>query len=531
MNGLGRWTSLPVALAVLGVGLGIAGAQNLHLLNTDGVAYMRLAQYWATGETSLMISGYWGPLFSWIMVPWLWLGMEPLPAARWAMGVSGVWFWLGAVRLAGAAGLEAPWVRAVAWVSIPVIVGWSVEAIVPDLLLGGCVVMASAEWLAKDWGSSRRRQIACGLAWALAYTAKAIALPLGMLVLGLGWLLLWRRGEGASGARAWGISSAVLLLAAAPWIVTLSINYGRPTFSTSAKIAHAVVGPQDRERSHPYGRLFQTPEAGRVTVWEDPSRMEYATWSPFASRAYFEHQCRLVLRNAVTVGGMIWGFGFGGVAWLGVLAVACRQVPEKLRWCGCVPVMLCGLYLPVYVKAVDHRYLEPAWPFLLVAGLGAALGLARAGRGTGGRGQVFGALFLAGMLGNGVPAAGQALAGIADPASLYAQDLAARLRRAGVEGPLAGHGLVAGGRVGVLTAFLLGRPWVGEAPGSGVGDFVGAGARVVIVSRGGASAAALAADPRAEDLDAVLFERGEDLRGYRLHAFGLAGDRVGANPP
>ncbi|HAV63065.1 MAG TPA: hypothetical protein DCY13_11965, partial [Verrucomicrobiales bacterium] len=42
----------------------LAGALNWlnrFVLNTDAVAYLRLAEYYATGRTELMISGYWGP--------------------------------------------------------------------------------------------------------------------------------------------------------------------------------------------------------------------------------------------------------------------------------------------------------------------------------------------------------------------------------------------------------------------------------------------------------------------------------------
>lgn len=93
-------TRLPVAAAVLAVGLCMSAIQNVHMMNADGIAYMRIAHYWATGQTGLMVSGYWGPLLSWLMAPWLWIGMEPLTAARVAMAISGFWFWVGMVRLA-----------------------------------------------------------------------------------------------------------------------------------------------------------------------------------------------------------------------------------------------------------------------------------------------------------------------------------------------------------------------------------------------------------------------------------------------
>ena len=50
-------------------------AVSLHQINPDGVAYMRLARYWAEGRLDLAVSSYWGPLLSWLLVPSAWLGL------------------------------------------------------------------------------------------------------------------------------------------------------------------------------------------------------------------------------------------------------------------------------------------------------------------------------------------------------------------------------------------------------------------------------------------------------------------------
>src|SRR5262245_33141886 len=44
---------------------------NRDQINSDAVAYIRIAQYYLHLQTDLMVSGYWGPLLSWLIVPWL----------------------------------------------------------------------------------------------------------------------------------------------------------------------------------------------------------------------------------------------------------------------------------------------------------------------------------------------------------------------------------------------------------------------------------------------------------------------------
>lgn len=87
------------AFAFLALGLLVAGAQNSHQVNTQGVAYLLLAKHYASGEFGLAVSSYWSPLLSWLLALELKAGWNDLAAARIVMGLSGALFWLGAALL------------------------------------------------------------------------------------------------------------------------------------------------------------------------------------------------------------------------------------------------------------------------------------------------------------------------------------------------------------------------------------------------------------------------------------------------
>jgi hypothetical protein len=170
----------------------------------------------------------------------------------------------------------------------------------------------------------------------------------------------------------------VFALMAAPWISVLSIKYHKLTFSTTAAIAHAVVGPPDVDRYHPFGRTFHQPEPGRLTSWEDPSLMKYKYWSPFANKDYAMHQLKLIARNFQTIVRLLCGFDVIGIGLLAILG--CLAVPspwrenlllQRCRWAIVPVVCLSGIYLPVYIQKVDGRYFYAAYPFLWVAVVGA----------------------------------------------------------------------------------------------------------------------------------------------------------------
>jgi hypothetical protein len=63
------WIGLVGAILCQVLLLIMAGRHNRYVLDSDTIVYMRLAWYYATGQFHLAVSGYWGPLFSWLMVP------------------------------------------------------------------------------------------------------------------------------------------------------------------------------------------------------------------------------------------------------------------------------------------------------------------------------------------------------------------------------------------------------------------------------------------------------------------------------
>ena len=115
---------------------------NLARLNTDAIAYMRVAEYWSSGNLGFAVNGYWGPLLSWLMVPFLWLGVGPLLAGKLAMLISSAVFFHGSLFLVRSVGLRLSDELIVAWVLVLTIPGWMSNHVTPDLLVAGLMAFA-----------------------------------------------------------------------------------------------------------------------------------------------------------------------------------------------------------------------------------------------------------------------------------------------------------------------------------------------------------------------------------------------------
>ncbi len=508
-----------------------AGARNQHLLNTDGVAYLRLAGYYAAGQTELMISGYWGPLLSWLIAPLLKLGVAPLVSARWVMGISAVVFWLGSVALFRSVKLPALAQVLGAWLITLQSVYWSVEYISPDLLVGGLMALALSQMLAPRWIEHRPKQIMAGIGWAFAFFAKAVAFPLAIGICLLMAVLkgALRQARTTQVCRSVAVTLLTFAVLAAPWVAVISFKYQTPTFSTSGRINHAIVGPKDVERYHPFVRQFHPPEPGRVTAWEDPTRMAYHYWSPFANRAYFEHQIQLVQDNFATVLALLF---FVNYDWLGlsILIVSglilCRaqwREPgrREVGW-GLFLALACSaaIYLPVYVKIVDQRYFYFAYVLLLSLALSATAGLVERwhDRFSLPRGLALTGIFIL-LAALPLLRVRVAIEGLDNPASLRARQLADKMQAAGLRGPIAGSGLVAGGRAALYVAYFLNLPWHGDELHPTATSYRTARARFIIVNRQHAVAGELNQDPAFRNLDPRLFPSPKEADEFPLQVF------------
>jgi len=102
---------------------------------------------------------------------------------------------------------------------------------------------------------------------------------------------------------AWAAGVTGFVIIASVWVCVLSTKYGNVTISPKGGIAHAIVGPADKDRRHPFfvGGLYKPRDPYAIHIFEDISDVQFETWSPFESKEYFIHQLNLIKDNAVHI--------------------------------------------------------------------------------------------------------------------------------------------------------------------------------------------------------------------------------------
>lgn len=463
-----------------GLGLSLLlNVLNRGVLNSDGIAYLQLGEHYLNGRFDLAVNGYWGPLFSWLLVPLLATGLDPQLCARVLMILSagvfirGSWAWLKSFQL-DAGVLRKGMVCCVVGGAL-----WSAQNITPDLLLAGIALVALAETRRAFHGLDGSAGWLAGISWGIAFLTKAVALPWAMLLIFFQTVMHLR-----TRTAVW--KAAVRLFigfggVALPWIIVLSVHEGRFTFSTTGTAAHALAGPVDVDRYHPTFIELHSPRAGRITSWENPAEQTYRSWSPFASQENFIHQIKTMLGNVLKLMFLITSLV---PVWLMTLRtwnrISTRE--QRVLWTETqLPLnLLCLIYLPFYLAIVEQRYF-----YIAVPTLWAAMHLQRIGPTEAWRQPPWSIRWQNFSLVAIIGAMGLSFFAYQYPARVAggdARELAAWLESQNQSGSVAGSALRPGGRAGLYTAWYLRQSWMGDVRDPDASAYLNSGARLIVLN-------------------------------------------------
>ena len=351
-------------------------------INADLVSYASVAHRLLDAPAT-SVTGCWSPLFSWLLVPWLWLGVDDVVAARGVLIAAGL-VYITAVHRLGRHLLpphDGAFVQAVLLVcAVLQATLWSGSMVTADLVGNACLFTGMAVLAHPSTLRSVPRALLAGACFGLAYLGKAYLLTFLVPMLPvLLWLLRALANERARTQQTPSVSVAAwlrtcmlcelaLLAVAAPWIVVLSEHYGRFTFAEVGKTHHANVGPEWQ---------------GKDPMWNPPLQLHWVLffhfepdWSPLQSWTHFVHQLKLIASNGSRV--LVHMAG-----WLLLVGIALLR-RRRQRQAGALQALdarsrlllwLCGLWVAIYPLGyvlidTERRYIIPSLaPMLCLFGL------------------------------------------------------------------------------------------------------------------------------------------------------------------
>ncbi|UCH82119.1 MAG: hypothetical protein JSW20_05680 [Nitrospiraceae bacterium] len=279
-------------------------------LTGDATLYLSIAEKYIRGDLSNAVNGYWGPLLSWLLIPFLALGSTHLFAINALNVIFGILTILGVWNLSSRFEMSDS-IRTIILIPlVPVLIFISLVEPMDFLLL--CILTYYFAVVFDSRYSSRiKHAFSAGISGSLIYFSKPYGFPFFIshftIFNILHYASAFTREQKISVLRNFLVGFMLFALISGAWISLISNKYGRFTFSNMGRGVFASLGPgsehETLEKGDPifFDGFFAPPNETAHVIYEDPSYARKKTWSPFESEETFRHFSSNFLKNIVAV--------------------------------------------------------------------------------------------------------------------------------------------------------------------------------------------------------------------------------------
>ena len=337
-----------------------------YIITADGISYIGVAKNYLTLNWSDSINGYWAPLFSWLLIPFLLFNKTAdyaLFSAKLLSLSIGFFTIIGIESLSRKIGIAKFFRLVLLFSMIPIVLVFALTFVTPDLLVACLLVFYLAVIFDPKYSDKLLNGIFCGVIGTAAYLSKSYALPFFVVHFVFFNLVYYFKSNSNDKKRNilknsfLGIS--IFLLISGVWIGIISDKYNELTIGTSGEYNQALIGPESQGHPMYYQGLLKPLNKNAISVWEDPSNFQMEKWSPFRSMSYFKHQIIIVSENIVSTINYLEYFSFVSIliilsSLFFIFKPSFKDSRDKLMYLLITLILYCGGYTLILV---EMRYL------------------------------------------------------------------------------------------------------------------------------------------------------------------------------
>lgn len=273
-----------------------------YVINTDAISYFSLAKKYFDGHYSEAINGYFGPLYSWLILPAFHLNVEPLVFARLINVIFSFMLFVLVIQYLNVLNFSKKFYFIVIYYFIIPALLFSFWYITPDylllILMLSLILLSVNEKYLLNFGFV----LLGALLASLIYLTKSFGLVYFLIFQSIVLIINVRRTKELKKKLFINYSLSIIffLILISPWVHLISNKYGEFTFSTSGKINLLIVNPE-LNFHHPSIESGIVPPSDKyaVSAWDDPDLSVYPGWSPLDSTDDMKFFIFNFLKNSV----------------------------------------------------------------------------------------------------------------------------------------------------------------------------------------------------------------------------------------
>lgn len=268
--------------------------QHFHgFIDRDTASYIEIAIKYQQANFMGAVNGYWSPLYSWLLAPLLFTGIDPDYLLGLINIVSCILIQYQLFRLAQSIKLLY-YLQIILQLSFALAFAFfCFYNITPDLLHLFFLVLYLRLYLTKQLFT---KPLLTGVLGAFLYFSKYYGFSFFFVHLTFVYLLQYSV-EKKNILRPYGKTIFVFFILSFAWIGLLTHKYGHLTFSYAGSYNHSIMESGYINHSWQY-KGFVAPAKGQLFPWEDIVRVyNYKDWSPFECKANFINQLDIIKRN------------------------------------------------------------------------------------------------------------------------------------------------------------------------------------------------------------------------------------------
>jgi hypothetical protein len=258
----------------------------IHGINPDSISYISISKKYFDGNFYEAINAYWGPLFSWIILPSYIIKLEPHIFARILFGVFSILLFILINKFFIKFQINDKIKSLGIYFFILPAIFFSFYRLTPDYLLLILTLLYVYTTLDENFWNKKRLVLISSVLGALMFLTKSYGLMFFLAFQTILILIEFVSNKKISKTviSHYLLSIVTILILISPWIYLLSNKYGSFTISSSGSVNIRIVNPELNFRHPSIESGFKAPSYKySISAWDDPDISTYPEWNPFST--------------------------------------------------------------------------------------------------------------------------------------------------------------------------------------------------------------------------------------------------------